>query len=42
VAELEGDILNALTKGDLAKVAEKYRKLIHARVALSSSEARRL
>src|SRR5208283_2911479 len=42
VAELEGDILNALTKGDLAKVAEKYRKLVHARVALCSSEASRL
>ncbi len=42
VAELEGDILNALTKGDLAKVAEKYRKLVHARVALCSREARRL
>ncbi len=42
VAELEGDILNALTKGDVAKVAEKYRKLVHARVALCSNEARRL
>ncbi|MGO9120109.1 MAG: DUF5661 family protein [Desulfomonilaceae bacterium] len=42
VAELEGDILKALTKGDLGKLAEKYRKLIHARVALSSSEASHL
>ena len=39
VAELEGDMLKALTKGDLGKLAEKYRKLIQARVALSSSEA---
>jgi len=38
VAELEGDMLKALTKGDLGKLAEKYRKLIHARVALNSSE----
>jgi hypothetical protein len=42
VAELEGDILNALAKGDPAKVAEKYRKLVHARLALSSSEASHL
>jgi hypothetical protein len=42
VAELEGDMLNALSKGDTVKVAEKYRKLVHARLALSSSEAGRL
>jgi hypothetical protein len=42
VAELEGDMLNALAKGDTAKVAEKYRKLVHARLALSSNEAGRL
>jgi hypothetical protein len=42
VAELEGDILKAISKGDLSKVAEKYRKLVHARVALSSSEAGQL
>ncbi len=42
VAELEGDMLNALAKGDSAKVAEKYRKLVHARLALSSSEASHL
>jgi hypothetical protein len=39
VAELEGDILKALSKGDVAKVAEKYRKLVHSRLALSSIEA---
>jgi hypothetical protein len=42
VAELEGDIVNALAKGDTVKVAEKYRKLVHARLALSSNEAGRL
>jgi hypothetical protein len=39
VAELEGDMLKALSKGDLAKLSEKYRKLIHARFALSCHEA---
>ena len=42
VAELEGDMLNALAKGDTVKVAEKYRKLVRARLALSSNEAGRL
>lgn len=39
VAELEGDMLKALSKGDLGKLADKYRKLIQARLALSSHEA---
>jgi hypothetical protein len=38
VAELEGDMLKALCKGDSGKLAEKFRKLIHARLALSSHE----
>jgi hypothetical protein len=38
VAELEGDMLKALSKGDSGKLAEKFRKLIHARFALSSHE----
>jgi hypothetical protein len=42
VAELEGDILKALAKGNPAKVSEKYRKLVHARAALSANEASRL
>ncbi len=42
VAELEGDILKALSKGDLGKLADTYRKLIHARLALSSHEANHL
>jgi hypothetical protein len=42
VAEVEGDILKALSEGDSAKVAEKYRKLVHARLALSAGEAKHL
>jgi hypothetical protein len=39
VAELEGDMLKALSQGDSGKLAEKYQKLIHARAALGSHEA---
>ena len=39
VAELEGDMLKALSQGDPAKLAEKFRKLVHARAALSKHEA---
>lgn len=42
VAEIEGDMLQALSKGNGDKLAEKYQKLIHARLALSSHEAGRL
>jgi hypothetical protein len=42
VAELEGDMLKALSKGDLVKLAEKYRKLVSARLALASIEAGQL
>ncbi len=42
VAELEGDMLKALSQGDPGKLAEKFRKLIHARFALSKHEAGRL
>ena len=42
VAELEGDMLKALSRGDLAKLAEKYRKLIHASLELSSHEVNHL
>ncbi len=42
VAELEGDILKALSEGNSAKVAEKYRKLVHARLTLSAGEAKHL
>jgi hypothetical protein len=39
VAELEGDMLKALSQGDSGKLAEKYQKLIQARAALCSHEA---
>lgn len=39
VAELEGDMLKALSQGDSDKLAEKFRKLVHARAALSKHEA---
>ena len=39
VAELEGDMLKALSQGDPAKLAEKFRKLVRARAALSKREA---
>jgi hypothetical protein len=38
VVELEGDILKALSTGDMEKLAGKYRKLISARAALSAIE----
>ncbi len=42
VAELEGDMLKALSQGDSGKLAEKFRELIRARAALCSYEAGRL
>ena len=39
VAELEGDMLKALSQGDSGKLTEKYQKLIQARAALCSHEA---
>jgi hypothetical protein len=38
VAELEGDILNALMSGDQAKLVDKYRKLVHAKYLLCEQE----
>ena len=38
VAELEGDVLNALISGDQAKLASKYQKLLEARYLLSEQE----
>jgi len=38
VAELEGDVLNALISGDQAKLASKYQKLLEARYLLSERE----
>jgi hypothetical protein len=39
VAELEGDLLKAMGAKDLAKAADKYRKLLQARLALAQAEA---
>ena len=40
VAELEGDLLKAMTAKDLSKAADKYRKLLKAKLALAQAEAR--
>ena len=40
VAELEGDLLKAMVAKDLTKAADKYRKLLKARLALAQAEAR--
>jgi hypothetical protein len=42
VAELEGDLLKALTTGNIDKARSKYRKLAEAKVVLGKSEAARL
>jgi Protein of unknown function (DUF5661) len=40
VAELEGDLLKAMTAKDLTKAADKYRKLLKAKLALAQAESR--
>jgi len=40
VAELEGDLLKAMQDNNLTKAADKYRKLLQARLALARAEAR--
>ncbi len=42
VAELEGDMLKALIKGDAEKLARKYQELIEARMKLSEREKAQL
>ncbi len=42
VAELEGDLLKAMAAKDLTKAADKYRKLLKARLALAQAEAREM
>ncbi len=39
VAELEGDLLKAMAAKDLTKAADKYRKLLKAKLALAQAEA---
>ncbi len=38
VAELEGDLLKAMRKGDLAKAQKKYQALVQARLELAEAE----
>jgi hypothetical protein len=40
VAELEGDLLKAMVAKDLTKAADKYQKLLKAKLALALAEAR--
>jgi hypothetical protein len=42
VAELEGDLLKAVAAKDLSKAADKYRKLLKAKLALAQAEAREM
>jgi Protein of unknown function (DUF5661) len=42
VAELEGDILKALEKGNTEKAAQKYRQLVEARAHLATRELTRI
>ena len=42
VAELEGDILKALEKGNADKVAQKYRQLVKAKAYLAIKELARV
>jgi hypothetical protein len=42
VAELEGDLLKAMAAKDPSKAADKYRKLLKAKLALAQAEAREM
>jgi len=42
VAELEGDVLQALAAGNSVKVEDKLKKLVKARLVLSEAEAKQL
>lgn len=42
VAELEGDLLKAVVRGDSAKIKEYYKELAKARIALRQAELDRL
>jgi len=42
VAELEGDLLKAISKADSRKVKDYYRKLARAKIDLSQAELKRL
>ena len=42
VAELEGDLLKAMRKGDLAKAQKKYQALVAARQELAETEMKQI
>jgi len=42
VAELEGDLLKAMAAKDANKAAQKYRKLLKAKLALAEAESREM
>ena len=42
VAELEGDLLKAMVRGDLVKIRGYHKKLAKARIALRQAELTRL
>jgi hypothetical protein len=42
VAEVEGDLLKAVAKGNTKKIRHYYQKLAHARIALSQAELKRM
>lgn len=42
VAELEGDLLKAMRKGDLAKAQKKYQSLVAARQELAEAEMKQI
>ncbi|MEJ2671591.1 MAG: hypothetical protein P8168_05170 [Deltaproteobacteria bacterium] len=42
VAELEGDLLKAMAGKDLDKAADKYRKLLKAKLDLAAAEAKEI
>jgi hypothetical protein len=42
VAELEGDLLKAMAAKNMAKAADKYRKLLKAKLSLAEAESREM
>jgi hypothetical protein len=42
VAELEGDLLKAMAGKNMDKAAQKYRKLLKAKLALAEAEFREI
>jgi hypothetical protein len=42
VAELEGDLVNAIARGDAAGIRKYFRRLAAARIVLSQAELKRI